>query len=246
MASRETANAPLPKPMDPAPKPTVGWSARNPASSLEVQRYSRFVVIMKRALPMAAAALLAAVIAYSLQPRQQSSKKLALTLQKLQIVNNDLTMIKPRLSGNDSEGNPFVVTADRAVQDSHDSHRAHLDHVEADLTLKSGTWLNATSTMGELYSVAAPHGKTNQRLFAYGIVDVYSDNGYEMHTTAADIDMASGVIVGNRPANGQGPLGTFRSDRFRIERDSKMVYLYGHVHMTILSKHDVKHARAAQ
>ena len=42
----------------------------------DVQRYTRFVGIMKRALPMAARRTVsAAVLAYSLQPRMQDSRK---------------------------------------------------------------------------------------------------------------------------------------------------------------------------
>ena len=56
----------------PGTRRSIDWTARYRATTLEVQRYSRFVVVMKRALPMAAAALLAAVVAYSLQPRLPS------------------------------------------------------------------------------------------------------------------------------------------------------------------------------
>jgi lipopolysaccharide export system protein LptC len=231
-----------------APKPLLDWTARQRTTNTDVQRYSRFVGIMKRALPMAALALLAAVIAYALQPRQQSSKKVALTLQRLDLLNNDLAMIKPKLTGIDSGGNPFVVTADKAIQDPDNGKRARLDHVEADLTLKSGVWLNATATRGWLdASGAAPaaangaRSKQSQMLSVGGAVDVYSDNGYEVHTTAADIDMTNGIVFGNRPAKGQGPLGTFRSDRFRIERDKKLVYLYGNVYMTLYTR-GAKHA----
>lgn len=225
-------------------KPSLSWTSRARATALDVQRYSRFVVIMKRALPMAAAALLAAVIAYSLQPRQQDSKKMTLIFQSLGIDKNDLAMIKPKLTGIDSGGNPFVVTADRAIQDAHDGKRAQLEHVQADLTLKSGVWLNATASHGWLNASAAPaggaHAKQTEKLFVYGVVDVYSDNGYEVHTSQADIDMATGVVVGNRPAHGQGPLGTFRSDRFKLVRDQKLVYLYGNVRMRIY-KQGAKH-----
>ncbi|MGB8363186.1 MAG: LPS export ABC transporter periplasmic protein LptC [Rhizomicrobium sp.] len=230
-----------------ASKPSLNWTARQRATTIDVQRYTRFVGIMKRALPMAAAALLAAVIAYSVQPRMQDSKKIALTLQRLDIVNNDLAMIKPKLTGIDSAGNPFVVTADQAIQDPHDGKRAQLKNVEADLTLKSGTWLNATATHGLLDATAAPGGastragaKQTQKLSVDGVVDVYSDNGYEVHTTKADIDMARGIVVGNRPVKGQGPFGTFRADRFKIDRDTKLVYLYGDVRMRLFL-HGMKH-----
>jgi lipopolysaccharide export system protein LptC len=236
-AGHDIARDTPPRPATPSSvlRSRVAWTSRNLSSLSDVQRYTRFVGVMKRALPMAAAVLLAAVLAYALQPRQQGGKR-QLTFQMLRMVSNDLMMTKPRLTGIDSGGNPFVVTAARAIQDIHDTKSARLEEVEADLTLKNGTWLNATATRGhlnELPILGHSGKKQTEYLHVEGVVDVYSDNGYEAHTSAADIDLTSGVVVGARPVNGQGPLGIFRADRFRIERDTKLVFLYGNVRMTL-------------
>jgi lipopolysaccharide export system protein LptC len=228
-------------------KPAIGWIERQRASTLDVQRYTRFVGIMKRALPMAAAALLAAVLAYSLQPRMQDTRKMTLIFKQLNLFGNDLMMTKPRLTGVDGNGNPYVVTAEEAIQDAHNSKRAQLKKVEADLTTKSGTWVNLTATRGLL-----DQGK--ELLWLSGIIDVFSDNGYEAHTTVARVDMNTGSVIGRKFVWGQGPFGTFYADKFRIDRttqrapkhgatqakpdkakpDKTMVYLYGNVHMTML------------
>ena len=50
------------------------WTARTRANARQAKRYSRFVTIMKRALPLAAVALLAAVLIYALQPRQSRER----------------------------------------------------------------------------------------------------------------------------------------------------------------------------
>jgi lipopolysaccharide export system protein LptC len=202
------------------------WAARTRATAVEAQRYSRFVSIMKRALPLAAVALLASVLIYSLQPRQQSKSRVAMTFQRLGIVNNDLAMIKPRLNGNDNSGNPYVVTADQAIQNRASAKTARMKNVEGDEILKGGDWVDVRGTTGQL--------NAKQRTLALaGVVSMYAANGYELHTTAADVDMASGVIVGNVPATGQGPLGTFSADRFKADHRAKQVFLYGNVHMII-------------
>lgn len=241
-------------PLQSLPKPAIKWSDRDRATRADVQRYSRFVVIMKRALPMAAAALVAAVVAYALQPRVQDSRRVAMSFERLGIVNNDLSMTKPKLTGVDSDGDPFVVTADQAIQDSRNAKRAQLRGVEADVTLKNGKWLNVTASRGELDADA-------QRLGLRGVIDLYSDTGYELHTSAADVDMRNGIIVGDRPATGQGPSGTFRADRFAIKsvggnmsgiradrtphdafkaRAQKIIYLQGNVQMTLYQRRSVR------
>lgn len=235
-------------------KPGIAWIERQRATATDVQRYTRFVGIMKRALPMAAATLLAAVLAYSLQPRMQNSKNMAITFRNFHIFNNDLMMTKPRLTGVDGNGKPYVVTAEDAIQDPHDSKRAQLHKVEADMTLKTGEWVNLTATRGQL-----DEGK--QFLKLAGVIDVYSDNGYEVHTSAANIDLATGGVVGKKYVRGLGPFGTFYADSFAIDRgvphpppgakhhavkadaktDNTKIFLYGNVHMTIL-KHGIKHS----
>ncbi|HEX4077854.1 MAG TPA: LPS export ABC transporter periplasmic protein LptC [Rhizomicrobium sp.] len=209
------------------------WGARVRANARQTKRYSRFVAIMKRALPLTAAALVAAVLVYALQPRQESSRRVAMTFQRLGIVNDDLAMMKPKLTGTDDEGEPYVVTADEAIQDAHDAKRATLKDVEGDITLKDGHWIATTAPGGLLDA-------RNRRLALAGSIAVYSDSGFELHTTAASVDMRSAIIIGNRAVAGQGPTGTFRADRFKIDRRARLVFLYGNVHMTIDS-HGTKH-----
>ena len=212
------------------PMPAVGarrqrdWTSRTRISASQTERYSRFVIVAKRGLLIAAGVLIAAVLVFSLQPRQR--EQLAMSFQRLGIVNNDLAMIRPRLIGVDEEGDPYVVTAEQAIQDRRNSKRARLTNIEADVTLKDGTWIGST----------APHGlldASTQRLALAGAVAMYSDRGYEVHTTAANVDMNSGMIEGSEAVSGQGPLGTFRADRFKVDRNNRVVYLYGNVRMTI-------------
>ena len=124
---RATAN-PL-KPM----RKRRDWAARPRGTMLDAERYTRFVSIMKRALPIVALVLIAAVVVYAVQPRQKD--RMAMTFERVNEVANDLAMIKPRLTGSDAKGNPFVVTADRAIQQGRNSRRAKLENVDADMSL---------------------------------------------------------------------------------------------------------------
>jgi len=231
MPNGQAVAEPLGRP--PILRGTRDWGARARATIRQTERYSRFVTIMKRALPLAAVALLAAVLVYALQPRQESRQRVAMTFQRLGIVNDDLAMIEPRLTGSDDEGDPYVVTAEEAIQDKQDSHRATLKAVEGDVTLKDGTWITTLAPAGLLDA-------RNRHLWLSGAVSVYADSGYEIHTTTANVNMRTAIITGNHAVSGQGPMGTFRADRFRIDRRKRMVFLYGNVHMVIdhkMAKH---------
>jgi lipopolysaccharide export system protein LptC len=202
------------------------WSARARADVRQTERYTLFVVYAKRGLLIAAAVLLAVVLAYSLQPRQQNANRIALSFKNIQIVGNDLAMTSPRLTGVDEEGDPYIVTAEVAIQDRLNAKHARLKAVQGDVTLKDGAWVSLTAPAGILDA-------SHKLLTLSGAISVFSDNGSEAHTTAANINMESGIITGNRVVTGQGPRGTFRADRFKIDRPKKLVYLYGNVHMTI-------------
>jgi len=233
----------------------LGWSAPARTTVHDAQRYTRFVGIMKRVLLILAAGLLLAVIAYSLQPRD--TKQYAMTFEHMGHVANDLTMLKPRLMGTDSDGSPFVVTAEKAVQNPHNIHHARLQHVEADLNGKDGAWYNMNAPVGYLDSDA-------QKLWLKGKLALFSDSGYELHTDAAFVDLAPScdpktgklpsnkvvkrgkppprcakvTIRGDQEVTGQGPLGTLRANRFHIEKATRRVYLDGNVRMMIYPPHN--------
>jgi lipopolysaccharide export system protein LptC len=218
-----------------SPHPGVGeggvrsmWDARARGTALEALRYSQFVTVMKRALPIAAGALVVAVIVYSLVPRP--AERVSLVYQSMTRIDNDLAMMKPRLTGADSKGNPFTITADEAIQDRHDMHRAKLQNIEADISLDNQHWLNVTSTRGHFDM------DTGALALSDG-VSVYTDSGYELHTSRSDVDMKKGSIRGPVEATGQGPLGSFRADKFAYDRKTNLLNLYGNVRMTMYVQH---------
>ena len=204
------------------------WTARTRTTAMQALRYSRFVAVMKRALPMGALVIVALVVAYALIPRH-IDRTMSLTYQQRGMLHNDLTMTKPRLSGTDQNGNPFVVTADKAIQDPVDRHRATLLGVDADIQFDGGQWLNASAAKG-VYDMDASSLKLD------GGISLYTDSGYELHTTSADVDLKKNVVSGQQKVTGHGPLGAVSADSFHFDRLKKQVKLDGHVHMTMYPK----------
>src|SRR5215471_11099713 len=108
------------------------WSARIRSTAGEALRYSKFVALMKRLLSLGAFLIIAAVLAFFFI--QRMPRQLQVSYEQLGRIENDLTMVKPRLAGADAKGNPFVITAESAVQDAHNAKKASLKNLEADLT----------------------------------------------------------------------------------------------------------------
>ena len=200
------------------------WSARVRSTTSEALRYSRFVAVMKKVLSFGAFAIIAAVLAFFFVERQPH--RLELAYEKLGIVKNDLAMMKPRLTGADSKGNPFVITAERGVQDAKDPKKAKLKNMEADLTLDKGNWLNARARDGMV-------DMNTGQLELSGGIDVFSANGYELHSATASANLKQSIIHGHETVTGQGPLGRLRADSFHADRDTGLLTLNGHVQMTL-------------
>jgi lipopolysaccharide export system protein LptC len=201
------------------------WTARTRDTALNSLQYSQFVAVMKRALPATAAALIAVVVVFALLPRQ--SDKISLAYERMGKIDNDLAMLKPRLTGSDRKGNPFVITADAAIQDPHNFRRATLKQVVADFTLEKSRWLNANATRGSVDMDKGTLTLTNG-------ISMFSDDGYELHTARANVDLRKGTFKGPGEVTGQGPAGTLRADTFELDRNTSQLVLSGHVRMTIV------------
>lgn len=198
----------------------AGWGKAPRETLNKAARYSRFVFVMKRTLPVVAASLTAIVLVFALVPRDFT--RMAMKFTHLGSIDNDLTMTHPRLTGTDEQGQPYVVTAETAVQDGQGQH-IQLKKVEADITLKDGTWLNIVSDAGVIDNDA-------HTLRLNGHINIYSDNGYEAHTLEASVDLKTSVIRGSSHIEAQGPLGTLSANQFEIHRDVKQLFFTGNIH----------------
>ncbi len=205
--------------------PQFDWSARIRTTASEALRYSRFVTLMKRVLSLGAFLIIAAVLAFFFVARQP--RQLQLAYESMGRVQNDLSMMKPRLTGTDTKGNPYVITADIAVQDAHNSKKATLKNLQADLSLDRGNWLNASARAGMV-------DMTTGQLELKDGISVFSANGYELHSNSASANLKQSVIHGHETVTGQGPDGTLRADQFHADRATGLLTLTGHVQMSLI------------
>jgi len=205
--------------------PGFDFSARVRTTSVEALRYSRYVVLMKRLLSLGAFLIIASVLAFFFV--QRMPRQLQMSYERMGRIENDLTMVKPRLAGADAKGNPFVITADSAVQDAHDPKKADLKNLEADLSLDKQNWINARAKTGMVDM------NTGQLELRDGI-DVFTATGYELHSNSASANLKQNIIHGHEPVTGQGPEGKLRADEFHADRATNILTLSGHVHMTLI------------
>lgn len=209
--------------------PAIPEPPARPATIIPRQsgrRYSRFVGLMKVALPVAALALIAAVVAW---PGGDASRPGALPISfaNIKIDPTGLTMKSPRFVGVDNQGQAYTVTADEAVQDKADAERVDLTNPEAEITLTDRGWFHLQSQTGVIYP------KTNI-IDLSGDVSLYSSEGWEAHGTAVTANMEEGTAHSDQPVTGQGPAGTLSADRFEAWNGGKNLRFLGNVRMTVM------------
>ncbi|GAA0570239.1 LPS export ABC transporter periplasmic protein LptC [Rhizomicrobium electricum] len=225
MTRREQINSAVAQQLP--PQPPRDWSARQRLRATDALRYSRFVSVMKKILPISAALLMASVVAYSVLPRHNNRM---MAIKQSGNLARDLTMTKSSFTGTDEKGNPFKITAGEVIQDPKaKSMRAELKQIDADMQFGNESWINATAAHGWIDGDSGI-------LKLDGGISVFTDSGYQLQTKSATAQIKANILEGTEGVKGQGPTGQFSADRFHFDRAKKQLRLSGHVHMTLYPK----------
>ncbi|HIJ38870.1 MAG TPA: LPS export ABC transporter periplasmic protein LptC [Rhodospirillaceae bacterium] len=182
-------------------------------------RYSRFVDLMKVALPATAAALMGLLAAWPSLSSREGIFQTSFAKINLKTVDT-LSMSRPRYFGTDDKNLPFTLTADIGTQTDPQNLVVALEKPVADLTSKDGGGIVINSDLGFFR-------QKDGTLDLLGHVDLYQDSGLEMHTESARIDVGPGDAIGDEPTQGQGPSGTIVGDGFRLWNRGKVIIFSG-------------------
>lgn len=170
--------------------------------------YSRFVGLMKLALPATAAALLGLLIVWPrLAPRDEEFQVAFANFNPKGV--DTQSMVNPRYFGTDDKNLPFTVIAELGRQIDQETQAVSLDRPVADLTRPNGGSMVINSNLGLFQQKA-------NTLELYGHVDLYQNKGYEVHSESAHIDIGPRNAHGEEPTHGKGPTGVVDGEGFRL------------------------------
>jgi lipopolysaccharide export system protein LptC len=183
------------------------------------RRYSRFVSLMRIALPLTAGAIVAIVIAWPQLIHKPKSYRLGVSKTSSQDA-GEQQIIKPRFSSTDSKKQPFNLTADSASRQKKNPSMVNLISPKGDLTSETGSWM----------ALSAKYGLFDRDLEILNLrdsVSLFHDSGYELRTNIAKINLAAGAAEGNAPISGHGPGGKVQAEGFRIHGHGKTMVFTG-------------------
>src|SRR4051812_12902298 len=172
------------------------------------RRHTRRVAILKRVLPAIGVLLLLLI---AIWPRLEPLwERMRVSFPAIDLRDaRELRMVNPRYSGTDREGRPFVVIADSARQIPDRQDLVSLLAPIAELTLRSGAHVHATS-------VSAVYQSQASVIDMFGDVTVTHQDGTHFVTRTARVNAAQNAAEGNDPVAGHGPAGDVTAEGFRI------------------------------
>lgn len=177
--------------------------------TLQTRQTSRIVRSMRLILPVAALAVVAVLMIWS-NPENTIKPVPRAEVSPQTVSKNEL--IKPKFQSQDSNNQPYTITADKALQNADNMDDILLDKPVADIGLENGNWV----------ALKASHGAYNQKdgeLILQGQVEMHHDTGYELETEQMTIDVNMQTIVSDQAVKGHGPAAEIEAQG--LEADGK-------------------------
>lgn len=191
--------------------------------------YTRFVQIMKIALPAMALILMSIVVIWAKLAAQTDGFRIGYAAITPDSVKN-LRMMNARYFGVDSNNKPYSVTADSGTQRPDDPDMIDLVAPKADFVSHSGATVIINSDKGTLH-------QHTQMLDLQQNVNLYHDSGYELHTQIAHVNLKANTAEGELPVDGHGPQGTITGTGFKLLDKGERILVTGRSTLSLQSNH---------
>jgi lipopolysaccharide export system protein LptC len=133
-----------------------------------------------------------------------------------------VTMINPRFTGRDSEGQVFTITADAA-------QRRRTANGVVDLVNP----IMRDSKGAELRAPTGFYDREKGILELYEAVNITDSGGYSFVSEGARLVLGEDRVQGLSPLEGKGPLGDIKADSYEVLDGGNRIVFEGNVQTTI-------------
>lgn len=144
---------------------------------------------------------------------------------KVEISKERLKVQSASYRGQDDKGQPFVLTAESALQKSAAEPDVDMQKLMAELQTPDG-----------LATLNAPSGRFNpvtQQMEVAGPITFAGPNNYTLNGNAATVDFKTKTMEGKGGVSGTVPQGTFTADTMSADLDGRVVKLDGRARLRI-------------
>lgn len=171
-------------------------------SAAGAARHSRIVRVLRLVLPLVAVGIVGLLVSWPRVEERMLAPADTAAPAPQAVARNEL--INPRFESEDSDAQPYVVTAARAVQSTANPDIVMLEKPVGDLQLEKGGKVGAVAESGA-------YNQQAQTLTLEGHVKLTHDDGYEMTTEKLRVDMGARTVWSDTKVTGHGPAGTLEA-----------------------------------
>ncbi|QUS42202.1 LPS export ABC transporter periplasmic protein LptC [Tardiphaga alba] len=200
-------------------------------------RHSRFVRVLRIAVPAIVLLSMAAIVGVSIFNPFRILTKLPIDIGNVVVSGTKITMETPHLAGYSPDGRPYELWAKAATQDLTDPDNVDLAVLRAKVMMEDKSTLTLDARNGKFNS------KT-QLLDLTKDIFLQTTTGYEARLTQATIDIAKGVVESNAPVDVKLLNGTLLGQRMRITDNGEVVRFEGGVSMNLMMEQPAADAAA--
>jgi lipopolysaccharide export system protein LptC len=183
--------------------------------------HDRLVRLLKRALPIAAGALGAFLLAAPFTHPTEVS--FVLDKNKVDVASERLKVTEALYRGEDTSGRPFSLRAGSALQKSSTDPVVRLSNLEARMQLENGGAV-VTARQGN-------YDMERETVAIEGPIQFESANGYRLTTRDVDIRLNQRDLRSRGSVEGRMPTGTFRADHLNADLEGRTVTLEGNARL---------------
>jgi lipopolysaccharide export system protein LptC len=201
--------------------PAAGWQTASQRTQLErtvraAGRHSRFVRVLRVALPATVVAALAAYVVLTYYNPMAALANLPSVSGKLGVQGSKITMESPRIAGMGRNQRAYTVTAETAVQDIKKPDQLELKNLRAEIEMADSDILVVTAKTGTY------HTKLDKVTLREHVVFTTAQ-GLNAKMREAVVDMKKGTLHSDQFVDFKLPSGRVQANGVEIEDSGEVV-----------------------
>jgi lipopolysaccharide export system protein LptC len=204
----------------------LGPSRPDPAKFRAAARHSRWVRLLRRAIPVSIAAVMALLIFEAYFNPFRVLANIRVDPSKIIISGTRIKMGSPRYAGYTSDNRPYEVTAQAASQDITKPDLIDLEEIWAKMEMQDKSTLIMTARTGHYNSKI-------DRLVLSNEIRLNTSTGHAARLQDATIEIKKGNVVSENPVEVAFLRGTLNANRLQIEDQGALMQFGGGVTMTL-------------
>ncbi len=190
-------------------------------------RHSRWVRLLRVAVPALVALSLAAVLAVSVFNPFRVLAKLPVDVGGMVVSGTKITMESPHMSGFSADQRPYEIWANTATQDITNPDKVDLTMVRGKVLTEDRSTVTIEAKTG-LFDTKA------QLLDLRKDVLLQTSDGYEVRLNQASVDIAKGSVSTDDGVDVKLTNGTVRANRLRLTDKGDVIRFEGNVVMRLV------------